>query len=122
MNTIKLRTQFNTAGITTEIKNVSQTAYFTVHSLTKECCFFQNALKNLVFIPFTCLILFFFIFLFKFLPETKNKTIEEITAMFTGGSRLSRQGDIKVDHLERTEGSYKVKHGVDGPGINDLQI
>ena len=35
-----------------------------------------------MFIPYTVLLAFFFMFLFITLPETKGKPIEEITAMF----------------------------------------
>merc|ERR1719419_615937 len=43
----------------------------------------QGALKELVFVPFTCLTAIFFIFLIIFLPETKGKTFEEISALFS---------------------------------------
>lgn len=42
----------------------------------------NDALKDYVFIPFTILLLLFFIFVYFKLPETKNKSIEEVTARF----------------------------------------
>ncbi|XP_049871014.1 glucose transporter type 1-like [Pectinophora gossypiella] len=42
----------------------------------------NDALGDYVFIPFTILLVLFFIFTYFKLPETKNKTIEEVTALF----------------------------------------
>lgn len=41
-----------------------------------------KALGNLVFLPFTILLILFYVFVYFKLPETKNKTIEEVTAIF----------------------------------------
>ncbi|ELU18919.1 hypothetical protein CAPTEDRAFT_161693 [Capitella teleta] len=41
-----------------------------------------NATGELVFVPFTCFLFVFFVFLWCFLPETKGKTFEEISALF----------------------------------------
>lgn len=41
-----------------------------------------DALGNYVFLPFTALLVLFFIFVYFKLPETKNRTIEEVTALF----------------------------------------
>jgi MFS transporter, SP family, solute carrier family 2 (facilitated glucose transporter), member 1 len=42
----------------------------------------SDALGNFVFLPYTVLLVLFFIFTYFKLPETKNKTIEEVTALF----------------------------------------
>ncbi|KAL4716286.1 hypothetical protein ACJJTC_014766 [Scirpophaga incertulas] len=42
----------------------------------------SDALGNYVFLPYTVLLFLFFIFTYFKLPETKNKTIEEVTALF----------------------------------------
>lgn len=42
----------------------------------------SNALRNFVFLPFTVLLIIFFAFTYFKLPETKNRTIEEVTALF----------------------------------------
>lgn len=42
----------------------------------------SEALENYVFIPYTVLLILFFIFTYYKLPETKNKTVEEVTALF----------------------------------------
>ncbi|CAK1579609.1 unnamed protein product [Parnassius mnemosyne] len=41
-----------------------------------------NVLNNLVFLPFTILLIFFYVFVYFKLPETKNRTVEEVTAEF----------------------------------------
>ncbi|CAH0399257.1 unnamed protein product [Chilo suppressalis] len=42
----------------------------------------SDALGNYVFLPYTVLLILFFVFTYFKLPETKNKTIEEVTALF----------------------------------------
>ncbi|KAM3959775.1 glucose transporter type 1 isoform 1-T2 [Aphomia sociella] len=42
----------------------------------------SEALKNFVFLPYTVLLVLFFVFTYFKLPETKNRTIEEVTALF----------------------------------------
>lgn len=42
----------------------------------------KDALGEWVFIPFTVLLILFFLFTYFFLPETKNRTVEEVTADF----------------------------------------
>lgn len=42
----------------------------------------SEALGEYVFLPYTVLLILFFIYTYLKLPETKNKTIEEVTALF----------------------------------------
>ncbi|KAJ0177946.1 hypothetical protein K1T71_006819 [Dendrolimus kikuchii] len=42
----------------------------------------KEALGNYVFLPFTVLLIFFFTFQYFMMPETKNRSIEEVTALF----------------------------------------
>lgn len=42
----------------------------------------ENAIQHYVFLVFTVLLAIFWLFTFKFVPETKNRPIEEITALF----------------------------------------
>ncbi|XP_074599452.1 glucose transporter type 1-like [Brevipalpus obovatus] len=42
----------------------------------------QRYLSDFSFLPFTILMIFFWIFIYKKVPETKNRSIEEITAIF----------------------------------------
>lgn len=44
--------------------------------------YFQNEIGPFVFIIFVILNCLFFLFIYKKVPETKNKTIEEISALF----------------------------------------
>lgn len=43
---------------------------------------FQSFLENYTFMPFTVFLAIFWIFTYKKVPETKNKTFEEILALF----------------------------------------
>lgn len=45
-------------------------------------CYFQTALENYTFLPFSVFLAIFWIFTYKKVPETKNKTFEEILALF----------------------------------------
>ncbi|XP_045521476.1 glucose transporter type 1-like isoform X1 [Pieris brassicae] len=42
----------------------------------------SDLLGNYVFVPFTVLLILFYVFTYFKLPETKNRTIEEVTALF----------------------------------------
>jgi SP family facilitated glucose transporter-like MFS transporter 1 len=55
-----------------------------VHALQVDYTFLslQEALGGNVFIIFTILLALFVLFVYKKVPETKNKTIEEISSMF----------------------------------------
>ena len=52
---------------------------------------FQNVTKEWTFLLFTVFLLFFFIFTFCFLPETKNKTPEQITNYFHNNTFVFKQ-------------------------------
>ena len=43
-------------------------------------------MKNYSFLPFTVLLAAFWLFTLKFVPETKNKTIEEISQLWNKNS------------------------------------
>lgn len=47
--------------------------------------YFQTALENYTFLPFSVMLAIFWIFTYKKVPETKNKTFEEILALFRHG-------------------------------------
>jgi hypothetical protein len=46
----------------------------------------QNSLENYTFLPFSAFLAVFWIFTYKKVPETKNKTFEEILALFRHGN------------------------------------
>lgn len=45
-------------------------------------CLLQGVLYHYTFLIFTALLLFFWVFTYYFVPETKNKSVEEISALF----------------------------------------
>ncbi|CAG9816387.1 unnamed protein product [Phaedon cochleariae] len=49
----------------------------------------MNALDNYTFLPFSVFLAIFWIFTYKKVPETKNKTFEEIAALFRHGNGRS---------------------------------
>ncbi|XP_028130593.1 glucose transporter type 1 isoform X1 [Diabrotica virgifera virgifera] len=73
----------------------------------------RNALDNYTFLPFSVFLAIFWIFTYKKVPETKNKTFEEIAALFREGngrvsfrdSRLygATDGVIMKETYEKTE-------------------
>lgn len=46
----------------------------------------QAELENYTFLPFSVFLAIFWIFTYKRVPETKNKTFEEILALFRHGN------------------------------------
>ncbi|KAK9701285.1 Sugar transporter [Popillia japonica] len=63
----------------------------------------RNALENYTFLPFSVLLAIFWIFTYKKVPETKNKTFEEILALFRQGNGSSR----KVSYSSTSNGEEK---------------
>ena len=58
----------------------------------------KNALEELVFLPYTVLLAIFIVYLYKFLPETKGKTFEEISASFGNGEAAAKDsGDFAMN-------------------------
>jgi len=49
-------------------------------------CVLQSSLENYTFLPFSAFLAIFWIFTYKKVPETKNKTFEEILALFRHGN------------------------------------
>ena len=60
---------------------------------------FQKGLEDYSFLPFSVLLAGFFVFTFKFVPETKNRTIEDISRTWRTGSSDSKD-DKSRTHLE----------------------
>lgn len=55
-----------------------------MHNCVLSCS--QNHLENYTFLPFSAFLAVFWIFTYKRVPETKNKTFEEILALFRHGN------------------------------------
>nr|XP_022920410.1 glucose transporter type 1 isoform X4 [Onthophagus taurus] len=65
----------------------------------------KNSLENYTFLPFSVLLAAFWIFTYKKVPETKNKTFEEILAIFRHGNGRSMLNCVNAleQHLPVTE-------------------
>jgi hypothetical protein len=48
---------------------------------------FQTALENYTFLPFSVFLAIFWVFTYKKVPETKNKTFDEIATLFRIGHK-----------------------------------
>ncbi|GBP15982.1 Glucose transporter type 1 [Eumeta japonica] len=64
----------------------------------------KTALENYTFLPFSVMLAIFWIFTYKKVPETKNKTFEEILALFRHGNGRSHL--LKVLVIEIPELLY----------------
>nr|AHF27422.1 putative sugar transporter 16 [Phaedon cochleariae] len=62
----------------------------------------KNALDNYTFLPFSVFLAIFWIFTYKKVPETKNKTFEEIAALFRHGNGSS-VGETELTEPKETE-------------------
>ena len=58
----------------------------------------QEALQELVFLPFTGFLLLFFILLCVYLPETKGKSFEEVAAIFAKRSGIEYTSSAVQDN------------------------
>nr|ANV20786.1 solute carrier family 2 facilitated glucose transporter member 1 protein [Pteria penguin] len=59
----------------------------------------QKGLGNYSFLPFTVCLLLFWIFIYKYLPETKNKTFEEISFAWKSDNILSSIGSNSSKYI-----------------------
>ena len=50
--------------------------------LTRKSSHFQTMLENYTFLPFSVFLAIFWVFTYKKVPETKNKTFDEIATLF----------------------------------------
>ncbi|XP_055324204.1 glucose transporter type 1-like isoform X2 [Sitodiplosis mosellana] len=93
----------------------------------------QSALENYTFLPFSVFLAIFWIFTYKKVPETKNKTFEEILAIFRHGrgirdSRLYGSMLNCVNSLEPQSMNSGIEHAAlmiseektqhDSPGVS----
>lgn len=76
----------------------------------------QNALENYTFLPFSVFLAIFWTFTYKKVPETKNKTFEEILALFRHGNgrddgsvNASRETFVKIDEDAASKSSLPLK-------------
>lgn len=68
----------------------------------------QDGLGDYSFLPFTGFLLIFFVFTLKFVPETKNKTIEEITSQWRKGAP-DRKGALYEQNVSATNEAFCSK-------------
>ncbi|RZF47125.1 hypothetical protein LSTR_LSTR005203 [Laodelphax striatellus] len=75
----------------------------------------QNSLENYTFLPFSVFLAIFWIFTYKKVPETKNKTFEEILALFRHGNERGSLRDSRLYGIAGTgrepngEGDYSAR-------------
>ena len=51
----------------------------------------KRELENYVFLPYTCFLAIFWTFTYKRVPETKNRTFEEISSLFRREEYVSQE-------------------------------
>ncbi|XP_026477478.1 glucose transporter type 1-like [Ctenocephalides felis] len=59
----------------------------------------KGALENYTFLPFSVFLAIFWIFTYKKVPETKNKTFEEILALFRHGNGSTELAATRKDSM-----------------------
>jgi len=57
----------------------------------------QKGLEDYSFLPFTVMLAGFFIFTWKYVPETKNKTIDEISSIWRKDSQSEAVFEQTID-------------------------
>ncbi|XP_013779694.2 glucose transporter type 1-like isoform X2 [Limulus polyphemus] len=78
----------------------------------------QKGLSDYTFLPFTALLAIFWTFTYKKVPETRNKTFEEISALFRRDEVLNANG-MNIDTTSRyrsTEGPVAEEKSVESYG------
>uniref|UniRef100_A0A7G3B6E4 Major facilitator superfamily (MFS) profile domain-containing protein n=1 Tax=Lutzomyia longipalpis TaxID=7200 RepID=A0A7G3B6E4_LUTLO len=67
----------------------------------------KTALENYTFLPFSVFLAIFWIFTYKKVPETKNKTFEEILALFRHGNgsiaESSNVNETQMQHYPNSQ-------------------
>jgi len=59
----------------------------------------QGAFKDFSFVPFAILLALFWIFTYKKVPETKNRTFEEIATIFRNNDLYAAKSSEEVSHI-----------------------
>ncbi|XP_055701506.1 glucose transporter type 1 isoform X2 [Phlebotomus papatasi] len=71
----------------------------------------KTALENYTFLPFSVFLAIFWIFTYKKVPETKNKTFEEILALFRhGNGSITESENVSDTQLEQSLSSRPDDH------------
>lgn len=70
----------------------------------------QKALGDYTFVPFSVLLLLFVLFTFFFVPETKNKTFEEVSGMWKKDKRSPEELSLKTG-MNRSNGEMEIGSG-----------
>ncbi|XP_035907205.1 glucose transporter type 1 isoform X18 [Anopheles stephensi] len=76
----------------------------------------KTALENYTFLPFSVFLAIFWIFTYKKVPETKNKTFEEILALFRHGN--GSETDPQTEHNSISSDSLQLQHSSDSLGVS----
>ena len=85
--------------------------------------FLESSLETLVFLPYTCLLAFFIVFLYYTLPETKGKTFEEISALFGANKNNMALSPERVDDdIKGVPGNYSSFSSTDAATVQESKF
>ncbi|XP_055620806.1 glucose transporter type 1 isoform X13 [Toxorhynchites rutilus septentrionalis] len=84
----------------------------------------KTALENYTFLPFSVFLAIFWIFTYKKVPETKNKTFEEILALFrhgNGSDDTASRDTVDTSTIAMHESNNSSTSGIDKPNTTKVE-
>ncbi|XP_076041486.1 glucose transporter 1 isoform X4 [Oratosquilla oratoria] len=68
----------------------------------------KDKFENYTFLPFSVLLACFWVFTYYKVPETKNKTFEEISALFQRGNNRSDKAETEFSYTNRVDEDHEI--------------